>query len=130
MSSDSTKFAHWCVLEIMGHQRFAGYLTEITIAGTPMLQLTVPEYRDQPEFTRIFGGGSVYSISPCTEELARGMIPRLRQTPISIFDLPSGVQDLIEAGRKQTRELPGPNSAPVQSRWDAEVDQHDEEWEG
>lgn len=68
-SVEILKFEHWAIVEIMGHQTYAGFLSEITIAGTVMLQINIPESGGNPSHTKIFGGGAIYGITPTTEEV-------------------------------------------------------------
>ena len=37
-------FEGWAIVELMGHRRLAGYVTETELAGAPMLRLDVPEH--------------------------------------------------------------------------------------
>ncbi len=37
-----TAFADWVILELLGHRRLAGYLTEAQIAGESFLRLDIP----------------------------------------------------------------------------------------
>lgn len=85
-------FAHWAILEIMGHQRFAGFVQEQEIAGAAMLRLDVPAIGALPAFTRYFSAASVYSITPVAEELARNVAQKLEQQPVSIYDLPESLR--------------------------------------
>lgn len=34
----------WTILELMGHRRLSGYVTEVEVAGAGMLRLDVPEH--------------------------------------------------------------------------------------
>jgi hypothetical protein len=36
-------FKTWAIVEVMGHQTFAGFVQEQVIAGTAMLRIDVPE---------------------------------------------------------------------------------------
>ncbi len=86
MPSEET-FSEWAILEIMGHVRLAGRLSEHTIAGTAMLRLDIPASAGQPGYTRFFGGSAVYSISPVSEEIARAVAARSRPEPVQRFEL-------------------------------------------
>ncbi len=44
MSSDSDTFSGWAILELMGHRRLAGYVTETELAGQGVLRLDVPAH--------------------------------------------------------------------------------------
>ena len=84
----SESFEQWCILEIMGHNVFAGLLTEITIGGASFIRISIPETEGRPAFDKIFGASSVYCITPVTEEVAKARATSLRQEPISPWDLP------------------------------------------
>lgn len=74
---DETKQTFDChaILELFGHVRLAGHVTEATIGGCALLRVDVP-YRANEEgegvkFTRYYGNGAIYSMTPVTEETAR-----------------------------------------------------------
>lgn len=89
--SEPERFAQWSIVEIMGHQKYIGFVTEEALAGVNMLRVDVPtveadgEHPAVPAYTKYFGGGSVYSITPVTEELALIAIRRYRKKPIEIY---------------------------------------------
>jgi len=58
------------------------------MAGGAFLRVDVPAFNGEAAFTRFYSPGSIYSISPITEEIARGMMERYRNEPVSRFDLP------------------------------------------
>lgn len=62
----------WAILELMGHRRLAGYVTEQDIAGQGFLRLDVFEGDgDQPAVTQFYSPSAVYCITPTTQEIAR-----------------------------------------------------------
>lgn len=85
--TSAAKFEQWAILDIMGHLKLAGFVTEITIAGTGFIRIDVPETSSAGSYTRMFSPGSLYSISPCTEEAARRVAERLRAVPIEPYEL-------------------------------------------
>lgn len=69
-------FDAWGIVEVMGHKRFAGHITEQQIAGAALVRVDVPEVTNRrgetvPEYSKLVGVGSVYCITPTTEEIAR-----------------------------------------------------------
>lgn len=83
-------FKAWVILEIMGHRRLAGYVTETRIAGKDFLQLNVPvPTRDKKEITQFYPPESVYCITPTTEEIARAVAARNQPEPIHPLELPA-----------------------------------------
>jgi len=83
---DNEGFAQWCILEIMGHRRLAGRVTERTIAGKGFLQVDIPTASGKP-VTQIYGPDSVYCITPTEESVAREIAPQLIVLPIHQFSL-------------------------------------------
>ncbi len=96
MSDDA--FDSWAVVELFGHQQIAGRVREATIGGCSFLRVDVPEqpalakhgYYDArpiiPAYTRYFGNGAIYAMTPCTEAAAVAMAARIRVVPPIAFD--------------------------------------------
>lgn len=66
-------FDEWCILEVMGHRRLAGRLTEHEIAGAGFLRLDVPS---DPPVTQYYRPDSVFAVHPVSEETARAAARR------------------------------------------------------
>lgn len=88
MSQEKTSLNEWALVEIMGHQRIVGKITEAVIAGGAFLRVDVPAFNGSPAFTRFYGAQSIYCISPVSEEIARGLMAANRNEPVSRFELP------------------------------------------
>jgi hypothetical protein len=88
MSETKEKFNEWALVELFGHQKIVGHVTEATLAGGAFLRVDVPSFDGQPAFTRFFGSSAIYSLNPITEEVARGLMTRYRHEPVSRFELP------------------------------------------
>lgn len=84
----SEKFESWCLVELFGHQKIVGKVTEATLAGGAFLRVDVPAFEGDKAFTRFYGPGAIYSINPVTEEIAMGLLRNYRHEPVSRFDLP------------------------------------------
>lgn len=70
------RFEHWAVVDLFGHQRLAGRVTEQVIAGTGFLRIDVPR-EDGSFVTKLQNPKSVYAMAPCSEEVAREAAKRL-----------------------------------------------------
>jgi hypothetical protein len=105
-STTAKPFDEWAIVEIMGHQRYAGRVSEQTIAGGSLLRIDIPATPRQPAYTKLFGVGSVYAITPVTEELAKATAASINASPISIYDLPEAMQEKLRA--PSVASLPGP----------------------
>ncbi len=88
MSEQQEKFEAWGLLELFGHQRLAGRLTEQTIGGVHFVRIDVPASGDVQEYTRFFTQGAIYGMTITTEEVARKLADGMRARPISAWDLP------------------------------------------
>ena len=87
-----TRFEQWALLEIMGHQRYAGLVSEQAIAGGSLVRIDIPEVNGRKGFTNLFGVGSVYAITPMEEAAARVLAERLQVAPIQPWELPKEFQ--------------------------------------
>ena len=103
MSETTEKFEAWAVVELMGHQRLAGQVSEQLVAGTPMLRVDVPATEGEAKFSKLFSPSAIYGISPASEEVVRLAAAQIRARPINVWipeidrvpALPSG-EDEVE----------------------------------
>lgn len=68
--TDQQKLETWGILELFGHLRLAGMISEATICGCSFTQ------------------GAIYGLTLTTEEVARGLAEMMRAQPIQPYDLP------------------------------------------
>jgi hypothetical protein len=87
MSDNADKFESWGLLELFGHQRLAGKLSEQTIGGVHFLRIDVPQVADVPAYTRFFTQGAIYSMTPMEEATARRLAENLRAAPVSAYEV-------------------------------------------
>jgi hypothetical protein len=71
MSEQVSKFEEWAVVELFGHQRIAGKVSEAVLGGCAFLRVDVPATTDRQPYTKYFGNGAIYGMTPCSEEVAR-----------------------------------------------------------
>ncbi len=97
---EQTSFTHWAIVELFGHARIAGLVTEQQIGGASFIRVDVPELqvraRDarlpgpitvetRPAYTRIFGAAAIYAITPVNEEIARLAAEDIGGNPINVW---------------------------------------------
>jgi hypothetical protein len=89
MESESG-FEGWAILELMGHRRLGGRISEATIAGGAFLRIDIPHPNETGIFTasQFYAPGAVYAITPTTEEIACA-IACGAPDPVSRWDLRS-----------------------------------------
>ena len=106
----ANKFEHWGIVELMGHQRTAGRLTEEMIGGANMLRVDVP---DGNEFrTAYYGASAIYAVHITDEAIARAAADKMGSRPPFAYEI--------------SRLLPPPVSADNERVGTSNVD-HDEE---
>jgi len=87
MNQDANEsFGMWGILELMGHVRVAGYITEVELFGGKMGRIDIP-VEDGADFTQFFGGHTVYRITPVSEEVARMFATRNQHRPVRVYEL-------------------------------------------
>ncbi len=89
-------FKSWAMVELFGHSRIAGEVSEQNIAGGAMLRIDVPESETTPAFTRIVHVNAIYAINPMTEEMARSIAGQLNIKPIQPWD----IREYVEKNKK------------------------------
>jgi hypothetical protein len=79
-------FDSWALVELMGHQRIAGRVTEAEIGGCKFVRVDVPEMSGVQALTKYLGPASIYAITPMTEETARALASRIEAAPVTLWD--------------------------------------------
>jgi len=92
---DSDKFDSWGIVEVMGHNRFAGRITEQQIGGTAFVRVDVPATERQPAFTKLLGSGAIYAITITDEATATAVARQNCARPVEVYVSPA----LTYAGR-------------------------------
>ena len=90
------RFEEWAILELMGHRRLAGLVTEQTIGGASFIRIDVP---CDPPATQLYAPGAIYCITPTTEQLARQVAQATAPRPIERWELPAAPQIQGGGGR-------------------------------
>lgn len=83
MEKKSVEF--WGIVELFGHQRIAGHITEAEIAGGVFIQVNVPEVEGSAAFTKLYGTNAIYAMTPTSEELVKAYVKRNKPAPLNIY---------------------------------------------
>lgn len=89
---EKAQFEIWAVVDLFGHTRVAGKVSEQVIAGSGFVRIDVPETSAAPAHTRLFGPKAVYSIVPVDEQTAKSVAEQLR--PPTVIPLTAPVRRL------------------------------------
>lgn len=85
---DNGKFEAFCVVELFGHARIVGRVTEQTIGGGSFIRVDVPETSKEGAFTKFYGPAAIYSITPLPdEETMQRIAEAVAQPPIEAWKL-------------------------------------------
>ncbi len=87
--TEKKSFAEWALVELMGHQRIVGYVTEQTIGGAAMLRVDVPDKDGVTKFTRFYGASAIYAINPIGKAEAIALAQGVDAEPIKAWQLPA-----------------------------------------
>ena len=71
--------------EIFGHTKIAGKVSEATIGGCSFVRVDVPEFNGREAFTKFYGNGAIYPMTPCSEEAARAALKHIVPEPVNIW---------------------------------------------
>ena len=79
---ESQTFEEWAILELMGHRKLAGKVSESTIGGAPFIRIDIPG-----SATQFYNPSAVYCITPTTEDLATAFAKTNTPKPIEMWEL-------------------------------------------
>lgn len=80
-------FEHFAIVELFGHQVIAGKVSEQVIGGQGFVRVDVPAVDGRDAFTKFYGAGAIYAITPCDEETALMAVAGLRKKPVDVWRL-------------------------------------------
>lgn len=85
---DTPGFQQWCVVELFGHQRYAGLLTQ---ADWPpgFGRLDIPATPGHEAVTQLVNPSSIYRLTPTTETIATAVAAQCRPEPVHRWELPA-----------------------------------------
>jgi len=76
----------WALVELFGHQRIVGYLSQQSFGSGVLFRVDVPDLLkdgkvERAGFTRYFGIAAIYSVTPIDEAAVRAMLPHIDGKP-------------------------------------------------
>lgn len=122
----------YAVIELFGHARVAGAVSEQNFGGANLIRVDVPEvtftrtvwdedekgYRKDTRtiaaHTRSLGGGSVYAINWCDEETARVAAHSIHDEPLEPYSVRKSIDQIVSG--PASRMLPAGRDADEEDR--------------
>ncbi len=86
MSEQDQGCSQWCIVELMGHRRLGGFVSEAEIAGARLLRIEIPT-PDGAFVTQFYGPQSIYCLTPTTEDSARAVALRNQPEPMHPWEV-------------------------------------------
>lgn len=121
------KFETWAIVELFGHNKIAGKVSEQTIGGSSMVRVDVPDTEASPAFTRLLNVSAIYAINPVTEEVAVGYASRLQSKPIETWDAREVLKRIDEMKKLNAPPKYDQEYEDNQRKADAELNDDDDE---
>jgi hypothetical protein len=82
-----SEFKQFAIVELFGHQMIAGEVTEQVIGGQGFVRVDVPAIEGQDGFTKFYGAGAIYAITPVDEETMMSAVQGLKKRPVEVWKL-------------------------------------------
>ncbi len=98
------RFETWAIVELMGHRRIVGRVTEQEIAGHGFLRLDVPDSGGEIVQSQFVSPASVYAITPVSEEAARLAARSQSRAPITVWELPANIRKAVFAAEEREHD--------------------------
>lgn len=119
MTEKQASFEGWAILEIFGHQRYAGFVTTEAFGQAVLFRVDVPPLEERERitkhygydddgksvppgstvkesavqgYTKFFGPGAIYAMTPCTQEAAREAVASMQPRKVSVVSMPPEAQ--------------------------------------
>lgn len=116
------RFEGWAIVDVLGHQRYVGYVTTEAYGQAVLFRIDVPALEERERvtkqpgylsdrylpagtsvkegavagYTKLVGSGSIYTITPCTKEAALHAVEESQPRPLMAVALPP--KRALEAG--------------------------------
>lgn len=82
----------WAIVELMGHVKLAGWVTEEERFGAKLGRIDIPGPDGGAVVaTQYFSGSSLYRLTPVSEDLARAFAAENQPRPVQRWELPARV---------------------------------------
>lgn len=77
----------WALVELFGHSRVAGLVTEAEIGGGALIRVEVPAVKGRDPLTKYYNVKAIYGLTPVTKETATRMAESINAAPINSYSL-------------------------------------------
>lgn len=94
------RFEEWALIELFGHQRISGRISEQQLGGETFVRVDVPATKGLPGYTKLYGKGAIYGITITDEKTATMAAAYYAPAPMDkwTIDQMLGKRRLLEGG--------------------------------
>ncbi len=95
-------FEAHAIVELMGHARIAGKVSEVTMFGSALLRVDVPKTSQRDGFTKFYSAGAIYCITPTDEATAQAAAEHFDQAAVQPYILAKPESPALAAKTRAT----------------------------
>ena len=77
----------WALVELFGHNRIAGKVTEAEIGSGALIRVEVPAVKDREALTKYYNVKAIYGITPVDEATAKRMAESIDAAPVNSYSI-------------------------------------------
>lgn len=121
-------FDQWAILEMMGHIRLGGRVTEEQRFGGTMGRIDIPD-SNGGFVTQYFGPSAVFRLTPTTEEIARAVAEKSMAAPINRWEFPQLHEPKMAVDIRVTCQNCGASREVIEGYVEHCPNCHDDEYE-
>ena len=123
MDEETKGFEGPAIVELLGHRRLVGYVTEAQIAGMTFLRIEIP-VTDHETMTQYYNPASLYGLTPCDEDTVE---LEARETTVEVVNR-YRLRPIIERETQAWMETERERYADLQKRFDRLSKNFDEQY--
>ncbi|MBL8161191.1 MAG: 3'-5' exonuclease [Anaerolineae bacterium] len=88
-------FETFAIVELMGHARIAGKVSEANRFGTVLMRVDVPKTSQRDGYTKFYSASSIYCITPTDEATAQAAAERFNEPAVQPWIVPLPTSPLL-----------------------------------
>jgi hypothetical protein len=77
----------WALVELFGHNKIAGKVTEAELGGGSLIRVDVPSVKERQPITKYYNVKAIYGITPVDEATATRMAESIDAAPVSSYSI-------------------------------------------
>lgn len=88
----------WALVELFGHNKIAGKVTEAEMGGGALIRVDVPSIKERQPVTKYYNVKAIYGITPVDEATARRMAESIDAAPVSSYSIDREIERRKQLG--------------------------------